>query len=124
MFDSLLSLKNLYLERNKLIALDSELFKQNTNLECLNISKNSLWRIDDVLFDKLINLQYLYLDSNRLEIISEKTFRNQKNFRELNLSVNKSINSNIIQLLEKNSKIRYLHLNSLGLNIIDLNNLN
>jgi hypothetical protein len=91
--------------------LDSELFKHNANLECLNLSKNSLLKIDDDLFDQLINLRRLCLNGNPLDKISEKTFKNQKYLVSVNLSDNKTMNPNIIQLLRKNSQIRSIYLN-------------
>jgi Leucine-rich repeat (LRR) protein len=98
--------------------------KQNTNLEDLNLSENSLFLIDDDFFDELISLKHLYLNANRLEIMSEKIFKNQNNLQSIDLSNNKSINFNIIKLLSNNQEIDYFSLNSLGLNSIDLSNLN
>ena len=89
-FNGLTNLEELTLSFNKLTKIDSSTFKGLTNLEDLKLSFNQLTEIDSSIFNGLDKLKYLYLGSNSLTIITNPDIlKKLKSLHHLDLSKNK-----------------------------------
>ena len=83
-FSNLTSLEQLALSSNRLVSLDSLLFKSVTNVWDLRLDNNLLTNLDDsLLFQSLVNLEWLNLESNQLVTLDVSLFSNLKNLKIL-----------------------------------------
>jgi Leucine-rich repeat (LRR) protein len=82
-------LKVLNLSRNKIRDLNNpKIFKGLVSLRELNLSLNSISKLDKEIFSYMTNLKLLDLSSNFIESIDKKAFRGLENLDELNLRNN------------------------------------
>ncbi|XP_041980020.1 toll-like receptor 6 [Aricia agestis] len=143
LLEGLDQLEKLDLSKNRLTNgwVNRDTFAGLVRLVILNLSQNSLARLDPKSFQDLNNLQVLNLDNNEIEIISNGAFAELKNLHHLSISDNKikvlneQVFSNLFvlnQLYLDNNQINTIHercfenityLQDLGLNGNNLNNI-
>lgn len=141
LLEGLDQMENLDLSRNRLTNdwVNRDTFAGLIRLIILNLSYNSLGRLDPKSFQDLNNLQVLNLDNNAIETISNGAFAELKNLHHLSISDNKlkvlneHIFSNLFvlnQLYMDNNQLTTIHersfenityLQDLGLNGNKLN---
>ncbi|CAH4034010.1 unnamed protein product [Pieris brassicae] len=141
LLEGLDQLEKLDLSRNRLTNdwVNRDTFAGLIRLVILNLSHNSLVRLDPKSFQYLNNLQVLNLDNNAIEIISNGAFAELKNLHQLSMSDNRIIHLNehifsnlfvLSQLYLDNNQITTIHersfenityLQDLGLNGNNLN---
>ncbi|CAG9562587.1 unnamed protein product [Danaus chrysippus] len=141
LLEGLDQLEKLDLSRNRLTNdwVNRDTFSGLIRLIILNLSYNSLARLDPISFQDLNNLQVLNLDNNEIKLISNGAFAELKNLHQLSISDNKIkiLNENIFsnlfvlsQLYLDNNEISSIHdncfenityLQDLGLNGNNLN---
>lgn len=95
-FAGLIRLVILNLSHNSLTRLDSKTFKELYFLQVLNLRNNSIGYIDDNTFTPLYNLHELNLAENRLHTLSDKLFNGLQVLSKLTL------NNNLISIVELN----------------------
>lgn len=114
--DSFKGLKNLIfldLSDNLIEEInDRTSFKDLTNLEELNLSKNNIYMIETGVFDYLINLRRLILNENQLLKIPENAINTLNNLIEIDL------NLNLIEELSFPSNLKNLEVLKLRSNLI------
>lgn len=74
------------LNNNKLSQIDSQLFRNLTNLRILELESNELISIERKAFDCLVNLNFLNLGHNRIEKLNKSHFKNLESIEFVNLS--------------------------------------
>lgn len=89
---SMVTLKELFLEGNGLTRIDCGIFSVLIKLERLNLDDNSIEVIESGAFDGLNNLKILNLSGNNLKKIETGTFRGLKSLSVLFLIENKISN--------------------------------
>jgi Leucine-rich repeat (LRR) protein len=114
LFSNLTQLQYLSLFNNKLTHLDKDTFKYNTQLQYLYLSNNKLTHLDKDLFKYNTQLQYLYLSNNKLTSLDKELFSGLTQLQKLYLW-----NNNLTQL-DKNLFKNNTQLQDL---FIDMNNL-
>lgn len=95
-FAGLIRLVILNLSHNSLTRLDSKTFRELYFLQVLNLRNNSIGYIDDNTFTPLYNLHELNLAENRLHTLSDKLFNGLQVLSKLTL------NNNLISIVELN----------------------
>lgn len=95
-FAGLIRLVILNLSHNSLTRLDSKTFKELYFLQVLNLRNNSIGYIDDNTFTPLYNLHELNLAENRLHTLNDKLFNGLQVLSKLTL------NNNLISIVELN----------------------
>jgi Leucine-rich repeat (LRR) protein len=95
-FAGLIRLVVLNLSHNSLTRLDSKTFKELYFLQVLNLRNNSIGYIDDNTFAPLYNLHELNLAENRLHTLNDKLFNGLQVLSKLTL------NNNLISSVELN----------------------
>ncbi|CAF0994143.1 unnamed protein product [Brachionus calyciflorus] len=78
----------LYLENNKIQAINYKAFEPLSKLRELDLYRNLLDYLNPNVFNGLLNLYYLVLESNRLRSIEKGLFKDLKNLRNLYLNYN------------------------------------
>ncbi|KAJ2951194.1 hypothetical protein O0L34_g5586 [Tuta absoluta] len=103
LLEGLDQLEKLDLSRNRLTNdwVNRDTFAGLIRLVILNLSHNSLARLDPKSFQDLNNLQVLNLDNNAIETISNGAFAELRNLHQLSISDNKlkSLNEHIFSNL-------------------------
>ena len=84
-FKSLINLKELYFESNKLTRVSKNDFFGLTNLTMLGLSQNRISNIENGSFNGLISLDRLYLSSNEIASIEQGVFSNLTNLTYLEM---------------------------------------
>lgn len=95
-FAGLIRLVILNLSHNSLTRLDSQTFKELYFLQVLNLRNNSIGYIDENTFTPLYNLHELNLAENRLHTLNDKLFNGLQVLSKLTL------NNNLISIVELN----------------------
>ncbi|CRK86773.1 CLUMA_CG000605, isoform A [Clunio marinus] len=95
-FAGLIRLVILNLSHNSLTRIDSTTFKELYFLQELNLRNNSIGYIDDNTFAPLYNLHELNLAENRLHTLNDKLFNGLQVLSKLTL------NNNLISIVEVN----------------------
>jgi Leucine-rich repeat (LRR) protein len=96
------SVKNLYLDYNKISFIQDNAFLHLKNLQTLSISNNFLQNLTSNNFFYLYNLKFLFLGFNKIESLETKTFQNLNKLVKLDLSFNRllSIDPNLFRGLD------------------------
>lgn len=95
-FAGLIRLVVLNLSHNSLTRLDAKTFEKIFFLQVLNLRNNSIGYIEDSTFASLYNLYELNLAENRLHTLNDKLFNGLKVLSKLTL------NNNLISIVEMN----------------------
>lgn len=82
-------LEYLDLTHNKLVALETNSFEVQVNLQVLKLSRNQISHVVNNTFAGLRNLKVLHLDENILETLPDRVFVYLKNIEELDLTLNR-----------------------------------
>lgn len=82
------NLKRLYLDYNHIEKINSDRFKNLTQLETLSLDCNEIKEIGKDTFENLPELKVLNLESNKISKIDKDAFKNNEKLEELNLSGN------------------------------------
>lgn len=82
------AISTLFLRNMKLATLPNTTFAglQETNLSCLDLSRNSLGRIEKGSFQWLPRLQSLILEDNKIKHVSRDTFQGLQSLKRLQLT--------------------------------------
>ena len=112
-------LENISIENNKIISLNSEVFK-GSGLVLRNISlpNNFIKHVSETAFKSLLSLEILDLRNNRITEIREETFADMILLTELRLCGNKLTHLSP-KIFEKNSELRVLTLKENSLTTFD-----
>nr|XP_023022182.1 leucine-rich repeat-containing protein 15-like [Leptinotarsa decemlineata] len=102
-FNSLHSLKELYLHENQLTVIGSGILNSLSNLEVLDMSKNKIKKLSNKSFIGMTKLKKLFLSSNQLSYF-ESTILDQNTMIHVDLSYN------ILSDIEINEVTRIEHL--------------
>nr|ABB59092.1 variable lymphocyte receptor A [Eptatretus stoutii] len=87
-FDQLKNLETLWLSENQLRSLPSKIFDSLTKLTWLSLGYNELQRLPKGVFDKLTSLKELRLNNNQLRRVPEGAFDKLQNIKDLRLEEN------------------------------------
>ncbi|XP_048750880.2 leucine-rich repeat-containing protein 15-like isoform X2 [Ostrea edulis] len=87
-FDTLVNLRELYLENNELTWLPYGVFDALVNLQGLNLANNQITTLPNGIFDALPNLQRLKLDRNEIVTLPNGIFDALTNLQQLYLEYN------------------------------------
>ncbi len=79
------NLKTLFLQKNRLKFIHSDLFKNLKSLELLSVRNNSLKNIDKMAFRDLINLRELYMSGIPFFTLPDGLFKNNTNLEFVDL---------------------------------------
>uniref|UniRef100_A0A2H8TK33 Chaoptin n=1 Tax=Melanaphis sacchari TaxID=742174 RepID=A0A2H8TK33_9HEMI len=82
------SLRNLYLDHNRITKIYNSDFVNLTNLEVLSITENGMTSIASKAFCNLTALQILYLSGNKIQQLSSEQFATLPKLRILSLARN------------------------------------
>lgn len=104
-------LQKLYLNSNKLIKIQPNLFTSLNRLQYLNLGRNYLNKIDDSVFSSLQELEELDLSNNRIDRLDDKIFSELKSLRILNLK------NNLLEDIPENCLISCQKMEQLDLSI-------
>lgn len=88
------SLKIMNLQRNEIRKLEELVFAGAEKLEVINLAYNKIYSIDPWTFRRMENLREIYLHGNQLETIPATTFSFQRNLDRVFLIGNKCTNKN------------------------------
>ncbi|VVC30144.1 Hypothetical protein CINCED_3A012200 [Cinara cedri] len=83
------SLRNLYLDYNRIAKVYSSDFSNLTNLEVLSMTENGMKTVASKAFFNLTSLQILYLSDNNIEKLSSEQFSTLPKLRVLSLARNR-----------------------------------
>ena len=84
---NLKNLEDLYLNENRIVFVEADLFHDCTKLKVLNLVNNEIERFDAQSLSLLVSLEFFHFYSNRLHAIESNTFpRCLDKLRKLNLS--------------------------------------
>ena len=99
---------SVFLKRNNLNNVSSEILKKLTNLKTLEISNNNLGQIPINTFQDFNNLEKLILTGNKLKALSKDMFTGLDNLYLLDLSENQisDLTNNVFQKLSMIADIR------------------
>lgn len=119
-FDGLKSLAILNLRENFIEELPKGLFSNLPKLEELNIGKNRIKKIDPLAFDGLVSLRVLYIDDNMLSSVPTESFNVLGSLAELHIGLNafSYLPNNAFKGL---TTLSVLDLNNAGLSNISVN---
>ncbi|KAM5131884.1 uncharacterized protein ACMZJ9_018696 [Mantella aurantiaca] len=110
-FTGLTSLRALYLSRNRLTHLSSDIFHGLSQLTYLSLGEdcNGIQNLSPGIFSSLTNLQFLDLENMCLQTLDSDVFSNLTNLRRLQLTKNalRTIN---VSLLKNMTNLEYLDL--------------
>ncbi len=87
-FNGLQTLQALYLNNNKLTALDPDTFNGCYNLQSLDLDFNQIASLEANTFKDLRSLEFLYMSGNQIISIDRNIFVGLLNLKEVNLSMN------------------------------------
>ena len=103
-------LQELYLSSNQIVNIEADSFNNLDHLENLRLDDNKIETLDDFLFQNLFKLKYLNLSSNSLEFVKTSLFSKLFNLIELDLSYNNLLIIETDSMLSM-EKLKNLYLN-------------
>ena len=122
-FRGLYTLRELYLYQNQLIKLDDTLFQDLVNLKVLLINRNALSQLSNSVFRNLAKLEMLELSFNRLASLRKETFADLGNLKYLLISHNQ-VRVIDMDIFQATKQLQFLDLSGNNLkDIPDLGNL-
>nr|AGU68287.1 third variable lymphocyte receptor [Eptatretus stoutii] len=110
-FQSLTTLRQLYLSNNQLQALPIGVFDQLVNLADLRLNTNQLTSLPPRVFDSLTKLTYLSLNTNKLQSLPEGVFDKLTELKTLEMR-NNQLRSVPDKAFDKLSKLESIFLHN------------
>jgi hypothetical protein len=117
-FENATVLQNIYLNGNKISALQADTFRGATSLNSINLQSNQISHIDPNAFRGLPNLHYLDLSSNKITEVDGRIFAPLGKLYSLGLS-NNSIRAFDKDTFRSLSNLGYLSLSQNLLETLD-----
>lgn len=114
-------LLELNLNENQIDFIDQSAFLRMNNLVYLNLSHNSIERLNKGIFDSLIQLEELILGNNQINFIDPGVFGKLRRLKKLNLSHNQ-IESVSKNLFDSNENLEELNLGNNKITLLESNN--
>ena len=111
LFQYLINLRYLLLNKNMIKTLDTKLFEKVNSLIHLDLSLNSISNLSFLLNENFKNLKYLKLSNNLIKSIPNRQFKYLRSLRYLDLSSNKINKINDCSFYDLKDSIRKLILN-------------
>jgi len=120
-FNSLYKIEDLFIQRNNLTRLETNIFKEMKSLTYLYLDGNKISKLDKDWFIELNNLTNLTISSNQLKSIQNETFI------YLITLINLTLHDNQIEFIDLNGfkgllNLTYLNLNANKIKDLQVNN--
>lgn len=91
-FAGLSTVGELYLQQNKIAALEDGTFQYMSNLSELNLQNNLIEKVSEQTFSGLVNLKNLNMQSNKIKVLHYEAFNEFSKLNDIDLRNNVCIN--------------------------------